>query len=148
MNIWISKWFNGERTFGQLHSMKMFKQWMVLIKVFILWIISYYNQKMEKVIPIHTNNANLTLDYLHFFKWKNVEQCFILVILFVIGFMCIDDYILIRNLMNENLHLQASLIYQLMHKGNLWILCIMEVHKPIDLLNFHKLHQFLIKECK
>jgi hypothetical protein len=103
---------------------------------------------MEKVTPIHTNNATSTLDYLHFLKWENVERCFLLIILFVIGFMCINDYILIENLMSENLHLQASLIYQLMHKGNLWVLCIMEAHKPIDLLNFHKLHQFFIKEWK
>lgn len=103
---------------------------------------------MEKIIPIHTNNATSILDYLHFLKWENVEQCFLLIILFVIGFMCINDYILIRNLMGENLHMQASLIYQLMHKGNLWVLCIMEAHKPIDLFNFHNLHQSLIKECK
>jgi hypothetical protein len=62
---------------------------------------------MEKVIPIHANIATLTLDYLHFLKWENVEQCFLLVPLFFIGFMCINDYILIRNLMSGNLHMQA-----------------------------------------
>jgi hypothetical protein len=66
---------------------------------------------MEKVIPIHTINVSSTLYYLDFLKWENVKRCFLLIILFVIGFMCINDYILIRNIMSENFAWVCAQIY-------------------------------------